>query len=200
MRIPDNDGVVRELEEGALSAMAIYMAMLESPVMRVPFDRGLRERWARGSAAFDAVACNTCHTRELTLLGVSWRELPDTTGGPGNLVYVMVEGEQPKSSASVRLFSNLKRHDMGPGLAERHVAADGIPSSVFLTRPLWGLADTAPYLHDGRAPSLPEAIVAHGGEAAASRDAYLALSTDGKADLHVFLLSFSRAQRLRVAR
>ncbi len=197
---PDNDGVVRELEEGALSAMAIYMAMLESPAVRVPFDLGLRERWARGSATFDAVACATCHTRELTLLGVSWRELPDTTGGPGNLVYIMTEGDQPKSSANVRLFSDLKRHDMGPELADRHVGSDGIPTSVFLTRPLWGLADTAPYLHDGRAPSLPEAIVAHGGEATASRDAYLALSADGKADLHVFLLSLSRAQRLRMAR
>jgi CxxC motif-containing protein (DUF1111 family) len=67
---------------------------------------------------------------------------------------------------------------------------------VFLTRPLWGLAETAPYLHDGRAPTVHEAIVFHGGEAAVARDAYLALDDSGRASLRVFLMSLSRQPKL----
>jgi CxxC motif-containing protein (DUF1111 family) len=97
----------------------------------------------------------------------------------------------------VHLFSDLKRHDMGDALATP--AAQGtIPASVFLTRPLWGLAETAPYLHDGRAPTIDDAIRMHGGEAAAARDKYLALDDDGRASVRVYLASLSRAPKLFV--
>lgn len=43
------------------------------------------------------------------------------------------------------------------------------------TPPLWGVQDSAPYLHDGRAASLTEAIVMHGGEAKPSAARFLAL-------------------------
>jgi CxxC motif-containing protein (DUF1111 family) len=69
---------------------------------------------------------------------------------------------------------------------------------VFLTRPLWGLADTAPYLHDGRAPTVHDAIVLHDGEAAAARDAFLALDESERADVRVFLTSLTRQPKLFV--
>ena len=59
--------------------------------------------------------------------------------------------------------------------------------SVWLTRPLWGIGSTDPYLHDGRATTLDEAIRLHGGEAAAVRDAYLALGEGERAELIAFL-------------
>src|SRR5262249_46466326 len=97
----------------------------------------------------------------------------------------------------VHLFSDLKRHDMGDALAS--AAPEGaIPARMFLTRPLWGLAETAPYLHDGRAPTVHDAIVLHGGEAAAARDAYLALDESGRATGRGFLASLSRAPKLFV--
>jgi len=73
-----------------------------------------------------------------------------------------------------------------------------IPAQVFLTRPLWGLAESAPYLHDGRAPTVHEAIVLHGGEATGARDAYLALDDGGRAAVRVFLASLSRQPKLFV--
>ena len=66
---------------------------------------------------------------------------------------------------SVRLFADLKRHDMGPDLAE---STGSELDSFFTTARLWGVADTPPYLHDGRAPTLTQAIVLHGGEAEAA--------------------------------
>lgn len=79
-----------------------------------------------------------------------------------------------QGQAVARLYGDLKRHDMGPGLAEP-VDETGIGASVFMTQELWGVGDTAPYLHDGRATTLTEAILWHGGEAQASRDAFAAL-------------------------
>jgi cytochrome c peroxidase len=66
--------------------------------------------------------------------------------------------------AIVQLFGDLKRHDMGPGLAEPIDEVD-TGAATFLTENLWGVASTAPYLHDGRATTLTEAIMEHGGEA-----------------------------------
>ena len=74
----------------------------------------------------------------------------------------------------VPLFSDLRRHNMGDGLTDPLLQVDGkpveqgtdvvgisVPAPLFLTRPLWGVADTGPWLHDGRARSLKEAILLH---------------------------------------
>ncbi len=198
---PDDDGRARELEEGLLTATAVYLTMLETPQIIPPHDPGLRDRWARGSARFDAIGCAECHRRELVLTSPVWGEYSDTTDGPPVTVNLLLDGDQPRSSARVQLFSDLRRHDMGAELADPHEVAAGEPQpDAFLTRPLWGVAESPPYLHDGRAATLVEAILAHGGEAEDSRVAFTELSDEARADVHVFLLSLSRAPRLRVAR
>ena len=54
---------------------------------------------------------------------------------------------------------------------------------------MWGIADTAPYLHDGRATTLTEAILAHGGEAQIARDGFEALGAQTRTQLLDFLRS-----------
>jgi hypothetical protein len=88
--------------------------------------------------------------------------------------------------AIVRLFGDLKRHNMGAGLAES-IDEVGTGASSFMTENLWGVGSTAPYLHDGRATTLTEAILEHGGEAAKSRAAFKALSTDDQKALLAYL-------------
>ena len=83
---------------------------------------------------------------------------------------------------------------------------DGLPflgpvpglENLFVAAGLWGLAETAPYLHDGRAPTVHDAIVRHGGEATAARDAYLALDEPARASVRVFLASLSRQPKVFV--
>lgn len=85
-------------------------------------------------------------------------------------------------------YSDLLLHDMGEALADGIVMGEA-SGSEFRTQPLWGLAAVGPYLHDGRADTIDQAILAHGGEASASRDAYAAMSAADQADLIEFLNS-----------
>ncbi len=88
--------------------------------------------------------------------------------------------------AIVRAYGDLKRHDMGPAMAES-IDEAGTGASVFLTENLWGVGVTAPYMHDGRATTLTEAILWHGGEAAASVRAFKGSPHSDQAALVSFL-------------
>lgn len=197
---PDGDGVTRELDDGALTAVATYLALLETPVIVPPAAPELFARWAAGEARFGAIGCADCHRDTLVLRRTTWVERPDTTTGPGVAIRLLVDGDAPRGSAAVHLYSDLRRHDMGETLADARDSPSGVAASEFLTRPLWGLAESAPYLHDGRAATLSEAILAHDGEARASREAYEALLEEERRDVAIFLLSLTRSPRLRVAR
>jgi CxxC motif-containing protein (DUF1111 family) len=95
----------------------------------------------------------------------------------------------------VELYSDLLLHDMGDGLADYRPdgQADG---REWRTTPLWGLRIMRDFLngqafllHDGRARSVEEAILLHGGEAAAARDSFETLSAGDRAALLDFVES-----------
>lgn len=87
----------------------------------------------------------------------------------GNVVFRLGAFEaDPMGRAIVRLYGDLRYHNMGRRLGES-IDEIGTGRSVWLTKELWGVGSTAPYLHDGRATTLTEAILEHGGEARASR-------------------------------
>jgi hypothetical protein len=95
--------------------------------------------------------------------------------------------KRPRRQAFVvrNFFADLKRHDLGPKFHERNY--DGTMTTQFMTEPLWGVATTAPYGHDGRSINLREVILRHGGEARKSRNAFAALSESSKAAILEFL-------------
>jgi len=97
----------------------------------------------------------------------------------------------------VPLYSDLELHDMGEGLSdtepqETDVEGVFVPKREFLTRPLWGLEATNPWLHDGRATTLEQAILHHeseGSEANPVIQAFRKLSEEEQEDIINFLLS-----------
>ena len=113
----------------------------------------------RGRLGFHEANCSACHTPRI---------------------------EGPRGP--IGTYSDLLLHDMGEELADNIVMNDA-SGSEFRTQPLWGLAATGPFLHDGRAVTIEAAIMAHGGEAEASRDAFAAFTDTQKADVVEFLLS-----------
>jgi hypothetical protein len=122
-----------------------------------------------------------------------------------------------RGGAIVRLYGDLKRHRMGRHLADQGgptpsfvaefapLAIDGqvvlIAPEAFLTPELWGVGNTPPYLHDGRAGTLREAVLLHGedtpapagdpgrSEAQEARDAFAKLPAAQQTDLIAFLRS-----------
>jgi CxxC motif-containing protein (DUF1111 family) len=86
----------------------------------------------------------------------------------------------------VDLYGDLRRHNMGSGLAEG-IDEVGTGAATFLTENLWGVGSTGPWMHDGRATTLTEAILEHGGEATSARINFRSLSTSAQADVLAFL-------------
>jgi hypothetical protein len=195
---PDGDGVVSEINEGQVTALTLFAAMQAVPVVEMPpVHIASASAWATGRATFERIGCADCHTPTLPLSDTHYR-LESREGGGDVVVDLARSGAMPRlmrsgagGSYSLELYSDLKRHDLGSDLAERRDAS-GVPSSSFLTRPLWGIARSRPYLHDGRAPTLHDAILAHGGEAAESRERYIELGELGQSPVRIFLISLTR--------
>lgn len=119
---------------------------------------------------------------------------------PGNNVLTYTQPRLPAAldgSVMVPLFSDLRTHNMGDGLKDpvaqgTDVACISIAPPLFLTRPLWGVADTGPWLHDGRARTLVEAIQLHSGpnsEANPVIDTFNQLNADEQNAIVAFLLT-----------
>lgn len=149
-----------------LSEQDLFDLVAFSMLLAAPKPDAPTEQTERGSASFDQIGCTGCHT--------------PTLEGPRGLIPA---------------YSDLLLHDMGEDLADGIVM--GVATgSEFRTQPLWGIAATGPYLHDGRADTLDEAIRAHGGEAKGSQEAYGKLSEAERADIIAFLESLGgRDQR-----
>lgn len=115
-------------------------------------------------------------------------DLPDNiiTVGDTVVAHLGVFETDKHGNAIVRMFGDLKRHDMGPRLAE-NIDEEGTGASVWMTKELWGLGSTAPYLHDGRATTIEEAIIEHGGDAAGEQQKFAALSDDDQNAVLAFL-------------
>ncbi len=141
----------------------------------------------RGETLFKEAGCASCHVTELKTSKLHpFAELRDQTIHP---------------------YSDLLLHDMGPGLAD-NLGEGQATGAEWRTTPLWGIGLSAcvtggvvgpfqkatcspseSYLHDGRARTLHEAILWHGGESESSKNAYNSLPEADKSALLEFLRS-----------
>ncbi len=152
--------------------LAGYLEKLGAPPRRHLDDPLVR----RGGAVFAAAGCPACH-------------LPRAVAAASGVV----SGGLPRTEFYP--YSDFLLHDMGNGLAD---ADGGILAREWRSAPLWGLGQGrggaegpkgAAYLHDGRARSLMEAILWHGGEARAARKKVRGLAKEDRAALIAFLES-----------
>ena len=147
--------------------MAAFISSLPRPVEIAPTGAAGRKAVERGRQAFSKIGCAECHVPAMgSLTGVYsdfllHRMGKDLVGG-GSYV------ENPPD-------------DDSPG-------ADPLPDE-WRTPPLWGVADSGPYMHDGRAATLAEAIKLHAGQGAASATRFGSLGHDAQNDLLQFLKS-----------
>lgn len=163
------DGGAPEIGDEKLARVVFYTRTLAVPARR---DVGATST-SRGEELFGAIGCSACHVSELRT-------------GQADVAAL--------SNQTIRPYTDLLLHDMGPGLADGR--PDGEANGAeWRTAPLWGIGLTdevnghTRFLHDGRARDLSEAILWHGGEAQRSRDGFVALSRGDRDDLIAFLNS-----------
>jgi CxxC motif-containing protein (DUF1111 family) len=147
--------------KGDIDLVADYIRLLAPPAP----PRATMEVQA-GLGLFSRIGCTECH-------------VPTLFTGPNKI--------RALDRKPVVLFSDLLLHDMG-SLNDGIAQADALANEM-KTAPLWGLRSSAPYLHDGRAPTIPDAIRAHAGEGAASRDRFNKLPSAEQRRLVEFLNS-----------
>ncbi len=159
-----------ELPDSTLNAVIFYVKTLAVPARRDVNDATNK----KGEALFNQINCSGCH--KTTMYTGYVTDVPSL------------------SNQRIHPYTDLLLHDMGDGLA------DGRPDflatgSEWRTTPLWGLGmlqkvqGVAYYLHDGRAQSIEEAILWHGGEAEKSKTAFMNLSKGDRDALLAFLKS-----------
>ena len=125
----------------------------------------------RGALLFASAGCAGCHVPTL---------IPATSPVPA------------VSHQTIHPYTDLLLHDMGDELADGRPDFDA-SGREWRTPPLWGIGlfsivnEHTSFLHDGRARGFAEAILWHGGEAAASRDAFRAMSSTDRAALVRFI-------------
>ena len=156
-----------DLTNAQCDQITAFVASLPQPKEIIPDSAEDAKRAASGKKLFNSVGCADCH-------------IPDMGDAKG-------------------IYSDLLLHRMGSTLVGGGTYGDPPPDlpafvegggpqpSEWRTPPLWGVADSAPYLHDGRAATLFDAIKLHAGQASKSVAKYAELSADQRDELMTFL-------------
>lgn len=167
MQYHDDSTSGRDLNDGQLKALARFVGDLPVPRQVIPDSAEGRKEVAAGERLFNSIGCATCHVRDV---------------GVAHGVY-----------------SDFRLHNIASGLtkSETYYVFDAVPIyppdakapklSEWKTPPLWGLADTAPYWHDGSAHTIREAILKHEGEASIVKAEFAMLTSEQEGRLLSFL-------------
>jgi CxxC motif-containing protein (DUF1111 family) len=166
----DKDDRVFEIDAEGLDLVSFYSRNLGVPARRNVADPQV----LRGKDVFYDTGCTSCHTP--------------------NFVTHRLEDQPEQSFQLIWPFTDMLLHDMGPDLADNRPEARA-SGDEWRTPPLWGIGLTKQvsghsyFLHDGRARSLLEAVLWHGGEAATQRETVIQLPTADRDALIAYLES-----------
>jgi CxxC motif-containing protein (DUF1111 family) len=158
-----------EITQSTLDDVTFYCQTLGVPAARNTSDPQV----VHGRRIFDKIQCNACH-------------IPSFTTGHAAI--------QEVSNQKIFPYTDMLLHDMGEGLADHREEFEA-SGREWKTRPLWGIGLTeitsghTNFLHDGRARSITEAILWHGGEANPSKESFRKLSKGDRDALLKFINS-----------
>lgn len=159
-----------EVSSQTVASVVFYLRTLKVPPRRDAESSDIRS----GEKQFQRIGCAACHVPSFTTAKHSMAAL---------------------SKKTIHPYTDLLLHDMGPGLDDAYTEGNAA-SSEWRTAPLWGIGLSAKaqggemfLLHDGRAKSVHDAILLHGGEAEQSRAAYKKLPQRSKDLVIAFVMS-----------
>jgi CxxC motif-containing protein (DUF1111 family) len=162
---PESDPMPEpEIDARGIGILTDYIRFLAPPARAPISSAALQDSVERGEQLFEEVGCAACH-------------IPTMHTGPNPIAAL--------DSKRVNLYSDVLLHDMGP--EEAGLCGLNSTPSERRTTWLWGLRLKENYMHDGLATTPRMAIERHGGESAAARDAFEALTNEEQAALLRFL-------------
>lgn len=210
----DKDGFVNELTIADMTAVTIFQATLPVPGRVISRDPVVEAAVINGESKFAEIGCTGCHTAALPLENQGWiysepnpfNPLGTLHYGPSLSVDLTSDRLPPPRLQEadgvvwVPAYTDFKLHDLttGPDDPDREpldmqqsarATAFFAGNSKFITRKLWGIANQHSFGHHGRYTTMREAIHAHNGEAAATKAAFLALSSYDRDSIIEFLKS-----------
>jgi CxxC motif-containing protein (DUF1111 family) len=193
---PDYKSPGLDLTADECLALTAFIAELPNPRQQARKDKESSIRTSEGSNLFGAIGCAVCHSSDVGQVSGIYSDLLLHDMGPG----LSDPGEPGAYGGSE---DDDARHfplppvagDFGIPAGEGDVRVglvDALRGDVagpqeWRTPPLWGVRDSAPYLHDGRAETIEQAIAWHAGEAKRSMGRYFQLSADQRTQLLTFL-------------
>jgi len=200
----DGDGFVNELTTADVTAVTLYQATLPVPGRVISNDPQVEKAVRIGEQRFSDIGCANCHILKLPLTNKGWiYSEPNPYNPSGNLrvsdvtplAVDLTSDELPGPRLEpdahgvvwVPAFTDLKLHNITSGPTDPNAepldqnqpggsAAFFQGNTKFVTRKLWGTANSGPFMHHGKFTTMREAILAHSGEAFTSRQAFEALS------------------------
>jgi cytochrome c peroxidase len=200
---PDGDGFTNELTRADVTAVSVWQATLQVPGRVIPRDPVVERAVLDGERTFERIGCAACHVPRLPLDKQGWIfSEPNPFNVAGNLrtgetreLKVDLSSARlpaprlpPDATGTVwvEAFTDFKLHNIcepgDPGEAEPldQNASQWSPKITdgncrFLTKRLWGAANEPPFFHHGLFTTLRRSVLAHAGEAEASRRAFESL-------------------------
>ncbi|MGC1274547.1 MAG: di-heme oxidoredictase family protein [Planctomycetaceae bacterium] len=182
-----------DLSDSQVDALVAFSASLPAPRPVPPEDLSTAAKADAGRQLFGEIGCAVCHVEHVGPARHIYSDLLLHDMGP-----VLADRvKAPEAGTEITQFSDRVIGSVsyyGPPRTLTKTFVD--PPSLndvettareWKTPPLWGVADSAPYLHDGRAPTLDEAIREHGGQGTESAVEYVALTDQSRSELMTFL-------------
>jgi hypothetical protein len=208
----DGDGTRNEITRADMTAVTVFQATLPVPGRVIPRHPAVEKAVMTGETVFAKIGCASCHVPSLPLASTTYSE-PNPYNPAGNLrpgdaqtLRIDLTDDrlpQPRLRSSdkvlsVAAYTDFKLHDITTGQNDPNAEqldmnfgpwspkfAAG--NRKFLTKRLWGCANEPPYFHHGRFSTLRQSILAHSGEALASRQAFEALAKSEQDSVIEFL-------------
>jgi CxxC motif-containing protein (DUF1111 family) len=175
-------------------ALVAYVRSLPKPAERRPSGTAEAQHIDAGKATFASIGCAGCHAAQVgDVVGIYsdllLHDMGQELGDEGSY------GDSSDDGSDEPLVPRIVGQPAGKQPAPS--APRGANRREWRTPPLWGFRDSGPYLHDGRAQTLEEAVALHGGQGAASAQQFMQLAPRERLQVEAFLKSLT-APTLRI--
>jgi CxxC motif-containing protein (DUF1111 family) len=193
-----------DLNAEECAALVDYVRSIPRPVERVASSPAEAKLIGAGKAAFAAIGCANCHAPKLGNVDGIYSDLllhdmgsdlgddgsydPDDPSDP----------DEPPIPDDGAVAARQQAETPAQALAAR--TRRGAGTREWRTPPLWGFRDSGPYLHDGRAQTIDQAVAMHGGQGAASARKFFELSPKERLQVEAFLKSLVAPAPVQLAR